>query len=137
MKSHPQELGFPAYTMGPLSQNSMSSFKVQCLMLFILLHLIYFPNPTASASILVIKNNLYGGAWVAQLVKRLTSAQVMISWFVGSDPVLGSVLTGQSPEPALDSVSPSLSPLPPSLSLKTVNIRKVTSVLKYNEKNFQ
>ena len=28
----------------------------------------------------------FRGTWVAQLVKRLTSAQVMISWFVSSSP---------------------------------------------------
>ena len=33
------------------------------------------------------------GAWVAQSVKRLTSAQVMISQSVSSSPTLGSVLT--------------------------------------------
>ena len=49
------------------------------------------------------------GAWVAQSVKRLTSAQVMILWSVSSSPALGSVLTAQSLEPASDSVSPSLS----------------------------
>ena len=32
----------------------------------------------------------------------------MISRFVGSSPVLGSVLTAQNLEPALDSLSPSL-----------------------------
>ena len=53
------------------------------------------------------------GTWVAQLVKQLTLAQVMISWFVGSSPAMGSVLTAQSLEPALESVSPSLSALPP------------------------
>ena len=36
------------------------------------------------------------GAWVAQSVKHLTSAQVMISQFVGLSPVSGSVLTAQS-----------------------------------------
>ena len=35
------------------------------------------------------------GAWVAQLVERPASAQVMISQFVGSSPVSGSVLTAQ------------------------------------------
>ena len=40
------------------------------------------------------------GAWVAQLVKRLTLAQVMISWFVSSSPASGSVLTAQSLAPA-------------------------------------
>ena len=41
-------------------------------------------------------------AWVAQLVKHPTSAQVMISWFVSSSPALGSVLTAQNLEPASD-----------------------------------
>ena len=53
-----------------------------------------------------------GGAWVAQLVERLTSAQVMISRFVSLSPVLGSVLTARSLKPAEDSVSPSLSAHP-------------------------
>ena len=57
------------------------------------------------------------GAWVAQLVKHLmTLAQVMISWFLGLSPVLGSVLTVQSLETASDSVSSSLSG-PPQLKL--------------------
>ena len=46
---------------------------------------------------------------MAQSVKRLASAQVMISQLVGSTPMSGSVLTAQSLEPALDSVSLSLS----------------------------
>ena len=53
---------------------------------------------------------------MAQSVKRLTSLQVMISQSVGSSPALGSVLTAQSLERALDSVSHSLS-APPPLSL--------------------
>ena len=60
-------------------------------------------------------------AWVAQSVEHLTSAQVMTSQFVGLNPAMGSVLTAQSLEPALDSVSPSLSDHPLlflSLSLK-------------------
>ena len=61
------------------------------------------------------------GAWVAQLVNRPTSAQVMISRFVSSSPASGSVLIAQSLEPASDSVPPPLS-TPPllvlSLSLK-------------------
>ena len=56
---------------------------------------------------------LFWGAWVAQLVEPPTSAQVMISQSVGSSPALGSVLTAQSLEPALVSVSPSLSAPPP------------------------
>ena len=54
------------------------------------------------------------GAWVAQSVKHLTFAQVMISQLVSSSLASGPVLTARSLEPALDSVSPSLSaPLPP------------------------
>ena len=56
------------------------------------------------------------GAWVAQLINHLTSAQVMISRFVSSSPGLGSVLTAQCLEPASDSVSPFLS-APPLLTL--------------------
>ena len=59
------------------------------------------------------------GAWVAQSVKPPTSAQVMISWFVGWSPASGSVLIAQSLEPVSDSVSPSLSAPPPlALCLK-------------------
>ena len=53
-------------------------------------------------------------------INHLTSAQVVISQFVSLSPMLDSVLTAQTLELALDSVSPSL-PLPPlslSLSLK-------------------
>ena len=61
---------------------------------------------------------------MAQLVKRLSSAQVMASPFVGSSPMSGSVLTARILEPASDSVSPVHS-APPllvlclSLSLKS------------------
>ena len=71
-------------------------------------------------------------------VKHPTSAQVMISRFVGLSPTSGYVLTVQSLEPALDSVSPSLSlslslSVPPmltlspslSLSLSKINIKKL------------
>ena len=51
-----------------------------------------------------------------QLVKHLSSTQVMISWFVGSSPASGSVLIARSLEPASDSVPPSLS-APPLLML--------------------
>ena len=57
------------------------------------------------------------GAWVAQSFGRPTSAQVMISQPVGSSPASGSVLTAQSLELVLDSVSPSLSLPPPPLVL--------------------
>ena len=67
---------------------------------------------------------------MAQLVKCLTSAQVMISHSMSLSPT--SVLTAQSLEPALDSVSPSLSAPPPltlclSLSLKNKHtFKKIT-----------
>ena len=61
---------------------------------------------------------MWSGAWVAQLVGRPTSAQVMISQFVSSSPTSGSVLTAQNLEPTSDSVSPPLSlPLPCSHSV--------------------
>ena len=44
----------------------------------------------------VISQNRYSrGTWVAQSVKDPTLAQVVISWFVSSSPVSGSVLTVQ------------------------------------------
>ena len=63
---------------------------------------------------------------MAQSVKRPTWAQVMISQFMGLSPVSGSVLTAQSLEPALDSVSLALCPSPAqavsiSLSLSKIN----------------
>ena len=63
-----------------------------------------------------LKLDISGGTRVAQSVKRPTSAQVMISWFVSSSPASGSVLTAWSLEPASDSVSPPLS-APPLLML--------------------
>ena len=60
------------------------------------------------------------GAWVVQSVKQPTSAQVMISQLRSSSPALGSLLTAQGLEPALDSVSPSLS-APPLLDRSLKN----------------
>ena len=74
-----------------------------------------------------IKKGNKRGTWVAQSVRRPTSAQVMISRFVSSSPTSGSVLMAGSLEPALDSVSPFLS-APPwltlCLSLSKINKRK-------------
>ena len=56
----------------------------------------------------VLKTKTCWGAWVAQLVKRPTSAQVMMSRSVSLSPASGYVLTAQSLEPVSDSVSPSL-----------------------------
>ena len=58
---------------------------------------------------------------MAQSVKCLTSAQVMISQFVGLSPASGSALTAQSLEPTSDSVSPSLSALPHWHSASKIN----------------
>ena len=58
---------------------------------------------------------------MAQSLKRLTSAQVVISQLVGSSPASGSVRTAQSLEPVSDSVPCSLSLCPSpahTLSLK-------------------
>ena len=57
-------------------------------------------------------NKSFGGTCVAHSVKRLTLAQVMISRFIGSSPMSGSVLRAQSLKPVSDSVSPSLSAPP-------------------------
>ena len=55
---------------------------------------------------------------MAQSIERPASAQVMISQFVSSSPVSGSVLTAQNLEPVVDAVSPFLpAPLPLVLSL--------------------
>ena len=54
-----------------------------------------------------VKREKWRGAWVAQSLKCLSLAQVMILWFTSSSPASGSVLTARSLEPASDSVSPS------------------------------
>ena len=92
-----------------------------------------------------IKKLLFWGACVAQSVKCLvpvkcsTSAQAMISEFVSSSPVWGSVQTAPSLEPASDSVSPSLCVPPPltlclclclclCLSLSKINIKQTNNL---------
>ena len=61
---------------------------------------------------------------MAQWVKHLTSAQVMISRVHEFQLRVG--LTAQSLEPALDSVSPSPCPSPAlKLSLLKINIKKI------------
>ena len=62
---------------------------------------------------------------MAQSIKHLTPAQVMISQFVGSSTRSGSVLMAQSLEAALDSVSLSLCPSPAhTLFLSLSKIKK-------------
>ena len=56
---------------------------------------------------------VFRGTWVAQSVEHLTSAQVVTSRLMSLSPTSGSVLTAWSLEPAWDSVSLSLSVLPP------------------------
>ena len=64
---------------------------------------------------------------MAQSVKRLTLARVMISQFVGSSPMWGSMLTAQSLEPVSDSAPPLLSASPLlSLYLSKINMKKKT-----------
>ena len=58
-----------------------------------------------------------GGAGVAPSVKHPTSAQVIASWFVGSSPVSGSVLTAPSLELLPIMCLPLSLPLPHLLSL--------------------
>ena len=66
------------------------------------------------------------GAWVTQSVKHPTSAQVMISWFVGWSPVPSSVLTGLSVESgAWLGFCVSLSLAPPPLALFLFPLSKI------------
>ena len=51
--------------------------------------------------------------WLSRLSVRLRLRSRVVSQLVSSSPVSGSVLTAQSLDPALDSVSPSLSALNP------------------------
>ena len=61
--------------------------------------------------------------WLNLLSVYLTSAQVMISWFMSLSLASGAMLTARSLELALDSVSPSL---PHSLSLSLSLSQKQT-----------
>ena len=80
-----------------------------------------------------LKKFLGAPGWLSWLsVRLLISAQVMISRSVSSSPASDSVLTAQSLEPALDSVSPSLSTPPPlalclslSLSQERIHVKKI------------
>ena len=67
---------------------------------------------------------------MAQSFKRPTLAQVMNSRSVSSSPMLGSVLTAQSLEPASDSVSASFSTLPPLALCLSVRVNKHFKKLK-------
>ena len=67
---------------------------------------------------------------MAQSVKHLTSAQVMISQPVSSSPASGSVLTAQSLEPASDSVSHSRSALPLLMLMLCLCLSRINKYLK-------
>ena len=73
---------------------------------------------------------------MAQSVKRLTLTQVMISWFMSLSPASASVPTAQSLEPALDSVSPSLSALCTPPSTLALSLSKISKHLKTNKQNY-
>ena len=82
---------------------------------------------------------------MAESVKRLTSAQVTISQFMGSSLTSGSVLTAQSLELALDSVSPSLSLSAPPLlthsrtvclSVSRINTKRKRKIIFFNIYSF-
>ena len=79
------------------------------------------------------------GAWVAQPVKRLILAQVIISRFMSSSPALGSVLRAQSLEPASDSVLPEPFPgscfVSRSLSKISIKKKKDFNKIKYKKEN--
>ena len=84
------------------------------------------PNPPRDSSTTppsMTITDVFRGAWVAQSVEHLTSAEVMTSRFMSSSPTSGSMLTTQSLEPVSDSVSPSLSGPPDShcVSLSQIN----------------
>ena len=65
------------------------------------------------------------GCLGGSVVEHPTLAQVMISQSVSSSPALGSVLTAQSLEPALASVSPSLSAPPPLMLSRSLSLLSV------------
>ena len=64
------------------------------------------------------------GAWVAQFIEHLTSARVVILWFVGSSPPSGSLLLVGSPLQIFCSPPP----LPPTATSK-INLKKKKKVL--------
>ena len=80
---------------------------------------------SSSTTRALFKNKKTWGTWVAQSVKRPTSAQVTILRSVSSSPASGSGLMARSLEPASDSVSLSLCPSPVhALSLSVPKINK-------------
>ena len=72
------------------------------------------------------------GPWVAQSVEHPTSAQVMVSRFVGLSLASGSLLTAQSLEPASDSVSLSPCPSPACALSLSFSLSKINKLKKNN-----
>ena len=70
--------------------------------------------------------------WLSQFSDLLLSAQVMILQPMSSSPTSGSVLTAQSLEPALDSMSPSLSAPPPLMLCLPVSQKQINDKIKKN-----
>ena len=69
--------------------------------------------PACALSLSVSKINKHWGAWVAQSVKHLTSAQVTISWFHGFKPIVGLCTDSSEPGACIGfCVSPCLCPSP-------------------------
>ena len=83
------------------------------------------PSPVRSLNL-----SQHRGAQVAQSVKYLTLAKVKISWFMGSSPALGSVLSAW---PALDTVILSLSSPHRSCSVSLSKMNKNKKELKRTE----
>ena len=77
----------------------------------------------------------FRGAWVAPSDKRPTSAQVMMSRFVGSSPASGSVLTARSLELLWILCLPLSVPLSRSCSVSKVNIKKKKKIYHFNCSN--
>ena len=69
----------------------------------------------------------YGGAWVAQLVGRPTSAQVMISQFVSSSPTSGWLLSARGLLGTL-----CFPPHAPTPLLLMLSLSKINNILKKN-----
>ena len=81
------------------------------------------------------QHSLGAPRWLSRLVVcLLMSAQVMISQFVSSSPASGSVLMARSLEPALDSVSPSLSVWPSPNHTLSLSLKNIKHIKKLGEK---
>ena len=82
---------------------------------------------TSKKYIKLFKSSSFRGAWVAQSVEHPTSAQVMISWSVGSSPASGSADSSDPGARFQFCVSLCLCPSPVhalSLSVSKINILK-------------